>query len=230
MGDNGEDATGSPADPRAEARDAVAAWLARVRERGDPTVVLGPDAVHDARRLTGLLGGDQDDLRSQLLLGWLHFYRFQVLPAGQRKPDLDAAITMLTPCFMSSVDLDQLPAPLLPVLAQEGTPTLGLLMQGLSTADLRLVSTLVDMWRRVLAATPADHPALGGMAVQPGGGPAGAVPPDRRGNRPGRGDRGRARRAGALRRYRARPGHRAVQPRQRAARAVPAVSCRGRPR
>ena len=58
-----------------------------------------------------------------------------------------------------AVDLDQLPSPLLPVLAQEGTPTLGLLMHGLSTADLRLVSTLADMWSRVLAATPADHPA-----------------------------------------------------------------------
>lgn len=159
MGGNGEDATGSPADPRAEAREAVAAWLARVKDRRDPTVVLEPDAARDARRLTELLGGDQDDLHSQLFLGWLHFYRFQVLPSGQRKPDLDAATTMLTPCFMSSIDLDQLPSPLLPVLAQEGTPTLGLLMHGLATADLQLVSTLVDMWRRVLAATPAGHPA-----------------------------------------------------------------------
>ena len=137
-GDRGGYATGLADDPRAALPDAVAAWIAKVYERSDPAAALEPGAVEDARRLAELLGDDRDDLDSRLLLGWLHFYRFQALPPGQGKPDLDAAITMLTPCFMSPVDLDQPPPPLLPVLAQEGTPTLGLLMHGLSTADLRL--------------------------------------------------------------------------------------------
>jgi tetratricopeptide (TPR) repeat protein len=159
VGADGENPASSPTDPRAGARDAVAAWLARVNEQKDPAIVLDPGAARDARRLTELLGDDHDDLHSRLFLGWLHFYRSQVLPQDQATAEVDAAVTMLTPCFMSDMELEHLPPPFLPILAEQGAPTVTLLTLGLSTADLSLVSTLVEMWRRILAATPPDHPA-----------------------------------------------------------------------
>jgi hypothetical protein len=83
--------------------------------------VLGPRALADARRLAGILEDDDGDLQARHALGWLHWYRYQALPQGQDRQDLDAAIAMFTPCFVAGAD--GLPEPLLRVLAERAIPT-----------------------------------------------------------------------------------------------------------
>lgn len=54
-----------------------------------------------------------DSLPTRHLLDWLHWYRCYALPDGDDQHDLQAAVTMLTACFISG--LDDLPEPLLPM-------------------------------------------------------------------------------------------------------------------
>jgi hypothetical protein len=37
------------------------------------------------------------------VLGWLHWYRYYALPAGQDKQDYDAAAELFTQCFVARV-------------------------------------------------------------------------------------------------------------------------------
>jgi hypothetical protein len=69
---------------------------------GDLSLLLDPGMDAHAEHLTRLLGpGEFDDLQDRWLLGWFHWYRYQALPEGQDQPDLLAAITMFTPCFIA---------------------------------------------------------------------------------------------------------------------------------
>ena len=36
------------------------------------------------------------------MLGWLHWYRYYALPAGQDKQDYDAAAELFTQCFVAA--------------------------------------------------------------------------------------------------------------------------------
>ncbi|MCO5999815.1 CHAT domain-containing tetratricopeptide repeat protein [Actinoallomurus rhizosphaericola] len=145
-------------EPRAALQAAVAARLARVEESQDPTPVLEPEAVQDAHRLTSLLSENDSDLQSRYLLGWLHWYRYQALPEGQDQHDLHAAVDLLTHCFAAGVEPEQLPAPLLALLADRAAPIAAALQSTLGRADQVLLSASVELWQRILAATPTDHP------------------------------------------------------------------------
>jgi tetratricopeptide (TPR) repeat protein len=136
---------------------AVQARFERVAVHQDPSLVLEPDAITEARRLSEIVADHDEDLQARSLLGWLHWYRYLALPEGEDGEDLQAAIELLLPCFLSAAG--QLPGPLLPRLAEEAFATATeLLRQALDSADLDLLAFVVDLHQRMLDATPADHP------------------------------------------------------------------------
>ena len=152
-----EHITASQADRRA-ALEAVAARLARVAEQQDLALVLEAEAAQEARGLTELIRDDQADIHSRYLLGWLYWYRYQALPDGQGQSELDSAISMFIPCLLGDIELQNLPEPLLPILADRIIPTARALYEKAQiSADLRLISYAVDIWIRLVTATPGDH-------------------------------------------------------------------------
>jgi tetratricopeptide (TPR) repeat protein len=147
--------------PREQRLAAVAARLEQVAAAQDLSPVLEPGALTEARRLTEILRDDDGDMQTRYVLGWLHWYRYQALPEGQDRQDLNAAIDMFTPCFI--VGVEGLPKPLLPVLAEQAVPVATVIHQEvLGSANRDLIPTDVDLWQRILDATPTDDPDRAG--------------------------------------------------------------------
>ena len=91
---------------REELLSAVQVRLEQVAALRDLSPVLEPSALAEARRLTEILEDDDGDLQARYTLGWLHWYFYQALPQRQDRQDLDAAIAMFTPCFITgSIEL-----------------------------------------------------------------------------------------------------------------------------
>ena len=141
---------------REEYLSAVQARLEQVSAARAPGPVLSPDALAEARQLADVLRDDDGDLQVRYVLGWFHFYRFQALPEGQDSQDLTTALQMFTPCFVG--DVDGLPELLVPLLAQLAADTAtDMLQRAIGSADLRLISATVTLWRRILDAVPESH-------------------------------------------------------------------------
>lgn len=82
--------------------------------------------------------------------------RYTTLADGENDADPDAAVAAFTPCFPAG--FDGLPEPLLPRLAEAAAPRAeGMLPQALVSTDPGLRSSVVDLWQRIVRATPADH-------------------------------------------------------------------------
>ncbi|WP_179436654.1 tetratricopeptide repeat protein [Streptomyces sp. Ag82_O1-15] len=114
--------------------------------------VTGPDALADARRLASVLR--DGDLEATLPLGLLYFARFEV---DHDDADLDQAADLLGPCFVAGVE--DLPSPLVPLLAAEAVRTaIAWYGSGPGAADTPHLTATIDLFRRILAAIPADHP------------------------------------------------------------------------
>jgi len=147
---------------REQARRAVAALLNQVTTEQDLQVVLLAEALARGRRLARLLRDDDEDLESRSLLGWLHWYRYQALPAGQDQQDLATAVELFTPCFLAAGG--GLPEPLLPVLASRAASTAVVLLErALGTADPTLLSAAIQLLERILTVTPASDPDRAAM-------------------------------------------------------------------
>jgi tetratricopeptide (TPR) repeat protein len=115
--------------------------------------VLEPDALSEARQLAESLD-DTGDVQARYLLGWLHWCRYQAL---QRSDDLDVAIGMFAVPFTAGVT--DLPAQLLPVLAEYAAPVaFALLQQALGSADQGLLSAAAELWLQIVSSAPAGHP------------------------------------------------------------------------
>jgi tetratricopeptide (TPR) repeat protein len=154
---------------REERLAAVQARLEQVAATRDLSPVLEPGALIEARRLTQIVEDDDGDLGARHLLGWLHWYRFNALPQGQGRQDLEAAVAMLTPCFIARTTTWRLPEQLLPALAAASVPTAtALLQQALGSPDEDLISAAVDLWRHVLDATPTDEASRAAMLTNLG--------------------------------------------------------------
>lgn len=126
--------------------------LAAVRLRLSRGEVTGPDALADARRLASVLR--DGDLEATLPLGLLYFARFEV---DHDDADLDQAADLLGPCFVAGVE--DLPSPLVPLLAAEAVRTaIAWYGSGPGAADTPHLTATIDLFRRILAAIPADHP------------------------------------------------------------------------
>jgi tetratricopeptide (TPR) repeat protein len=159
MGAGGEQTAQPNESSRADLQAAVQARLERVARQQDLAPVLEPGAAQQAHELAGLLGDDPEDLDSWLMLGWFHWYRYQALPEGQDRPDLDTAIAVLAHCFLGGTGLQELPDVLVPALAIQVVPAARSLLEGaLSSPDLQMISAAVIIWRRIIAAIPEDHP------------------------------------------------------------------------
>ncbi|HEV7934895.1 MAG TPA: CHAT domain-containing protein [Actinomadura sp.] len=140
-----------------EQRTAVRARLDRVVATQERSPVLEPDTLVEVRRLTATLSDDDADPESRYLLGWVHWHRFQALPAGHDREDLAAAVDMFTACLIAGVD--DIPANLLPIVAEQALPAaVALHQQGLATTDLAALSAAVDLWLRILRAAHDDDP------------------------------------------------------------------------
>ncbi|HUY48329.1 MAG TPA: CHAT domain-containing protein [Streptosporangiaceae bacterium] len=126
--------------------------LAAVRARLSRDEVTGPDALADARRLASVLR--DGDLEATLPLGLLYFARFQV---DRDDADLDQATDLLSPCFVAG--LEDLPPPLVPLLAVRSVRTaIAWYGSGPGAADAPHLTATINLFRRILAAVPADYP------------------------------------------------------------------------
>ncbi|MEU9247789.1 CHAT domain-containing protein [Streptomyces sp. NPDC048385] len=126
--------------------------LAAVQVRLARGEVTGPDALADARGLASVLR--DGDLEAAHPLGMLHFARFE---ADHDEADLDQAADLLGPCFVAG--MEDLPALLVPVLAAEAVRTaIAWYGSGPEAADTPHLTATIDLFRRILAAIPADHP------------------------------------------------------------------------
>ncbi|MFF2131679.1 CHAT domain-containing protein [Streptomyces olivochromogenes] len=139
--------------------DKLSAVMARLRlvvETQDPSPVLEPEAVHEARQLAELLDGD-DDLQVPYVLGWFHWYRYQALPTGEDQADLQHAAQAFMVCFVAGIE--DLPEPLLPLLAAGAAPqAIQMLQEAQVSSDPDLLTATVNLWQRIAQFSPADHP------------------------------------------------------------------------
>src|ERR1700722_14615827 len=142
---------------RGELLAAVRARLQRVAAGPDLSPVLEPEAITEARQLAGVLVGDEGDLEVRHLLGWLSWYRFQASTDDENRPALPVVTGLFLPCFLTGAG--ELPAPLLPVLADQATAAAEVWLGPLlGSADPALLGVAVDACQRILNVTPADHP------------------------------------------------------------------------
>jgi tetratricopeptide (TPR) repeat protein len=144
-------------------QEAVRARLDRFAENDDRTAVLEGEAVRQAGQLAELLDNDGASMYSRYLLGWFYWYRYGCQhpdPPGMRAaPDLQAAIEMFMPCYLAGWELEELPKPLLPLLAEEISSAVSRLFeQAFLSTDLRLISVTIDVMRRFLLGAAAENP------------------------------------------------------------------------
>jgi tetratricopeptide (TPR) repeat protein len=149
----------------AKREELLAAVNARIDEAlryEDLSLLLEPDAVAEARELTGTLSHDADDLRARHALGWWHWMRFQVLPKGPDQEDLNGSIGMFTDCFIAGAGIANMPGPLMPYLADNAVGTAEAMLRQLieGAAEPFALHSTADLWRRILDATPPDSPQL----------------------------------------------------------------------
>ncbi|MFJ9610463.1 CHAT domain-containing protein [Kitasatospora sp. NPDC101176] len=141
----------------------AATWarIQRTKETRDPSSVLGPDALRDARRLAAEHG--QGDTEVRYALGWFYwsrsvYGRYLAPPGEQTLADMTAAVEAFAPCF--ALGEDRLPEPLLPALAEAVAPSAVQALRRAQASPGRIECiSAVTMLRSVLAATPADRPA-----------------------------------------------------------------------
>ncbi|NUK01106.1 CHAT domain-containing protein [Streptomyces lunaelactis] len=133
---------------------AVAARVRRFETEDDLSAVLEPEALADARRLTGALR-DSDVGETRTMLGSLYWYRSWALQHEGRSNDeeTEAAVQVLAPCFVAGGI--PLPPLLLPLLAQATVPVaLAMLQQMREEAGPDLCAAVPGLWGRIVEATP----------------------------------------------------------------------------
>ncbi|MFE7272975.1 hypothetical protein [Streptomyces sp. NPDC057623] len=131
-----------------------------IGDSGDPSLALTPGVDALAAELVRTLDGAQgSDTAARHALGWLKWYQFQALPEGRRKEAaLEEALEQLTPAAIT-MGLWELPAPLLPALADRAAPSLiSVLEYAVAGSDPTLLSYVVDHWAHLVNATAQGHP------------------------------------------------------------------------
>ena len=163
---------------RAEALAAVRERLDRTAADQDPRWVLGEQALADAGELAAAceLGGDLD---AAYMLGMFYWFRFEASGPQAGHDDGTVAALFLIPVF--TCDPGRLPAPLRRLYQKPGGPG-GNTDPG-ATADqararysayqgsgqLPLLWEALTLFRAVVTATPAGHPARAGYLSGLGG-------------------------------------------------------------
>ncbi|MEU0163277.1 CHAT domain-containing protein [Streptomyces sp. NPDC006261] len=142
---------------------AVRARLQRIGGAGDFSSAWEPQACRDVQQLTLLLfeagAEDERNMEVRLLLGRLHWYRYQAVieDEDQAGQELRSAVEALGECFAS--DIAGVPEPLLPHLAEAAVPAaVRMLRQVEDSPDPALVEAAEAGWRRIVRATPDGRP------------------------------------------------------------------------
>ncbi|MGP4051861.1 CHAT domain-containing protein [Streptomyces sp. 2A115] len=128
--------------------------LRGVKATGDTSLLWTPEAQADVRALLGLVAAGRQDTEVGYRLGWL------LLLGGPERLD-DSLVETMADGFAGALlaGVDDLPAQFLSGIASAAEPAaIALLKQALSSIDPVLLDTVVEQYRRILAATPAGHP------------------------------------------------------------------------
>jgi tetratricopeptide (TPR) repeat protein len=137
---------------------ALRARLNRKATTGDAALVLAQGALDEAHQLAGMLQDNDDDSEIRYVLGWLHWRRHQLLPDRQHGPDLDAAITMFTRCFIAGAG--EVPDAVRAEFAKQAVPiAVELLQDAIGRKDPKVISVSVELWQYVVDASSANSPS-----------------------------------------------------------------------
>jgi hypothetical protein len=140
-------------------RAAVLARLERATEANIFAPALEPAALDEIRLLGAALAklGQDADPEGTYLLAWLHLYRSQARPAGEKEQDYEEAVQLFEQCFITG--LYDIPVSLLPVVTGRAAATgIKLINEAEVSSDPRIAAAAVGLWRRVVGATADDHP------------------------------------------------------------------------
>lgn len=142
------------------------ARLDRFVQDQDTAAVLSGEAIGEVRALLAGVPDPSSDLEVLRVVGHLHWFRYQVLPAGKDQQDLRAALTFLTPVYFS--DPDRVPGPVRAFLerAAPGQRSSGEVAERLAQHAAELAATghrgalddAIGLLRQAVAACPGNHP------------------------------------------------------------------------
>ncbi|MFI1030987.1 CHAT domain-containing protein [Streptomyces sp. NPDC020951] len=130
--------------------------LRRVRATGDGSPLRTPEAQADLRALHELRSDGRRDAEAGYRLAWLLLLQ----NLQEQEPD-ESVVDAMGDGFADALlaGIDDLPAQFLAGIASIAEPAAtALLRQAQSSSDPALLDTVVDQHRRIVAATPADHP------------------------------------------------------------------------
>ncbi|MEU6635124.1 CHAT domain-containing protein [Streptomyces rochei] len=154
---------------REDLRAALGARVVRAGTAKDASAVLEPAGCDEAERLVRLVeegSDDSGDVETKYVLGWFYYVRVHHVPRSDAERELKTALSFLTPCFVAGKD--HLPEPLLELVAERAVPVALEWLERAQDADAdpALLSTAVDLWRRITRAIPDDHPVHAGCLAQ----------------------------------------------------------------
>ena len=152
---------------RAALLSSVRSQMERFAETQDPSAILSDQALADATTLLETTPDITADLEVAHIVGWLHWCRYLVLPAGSDRQDFDAALTLLTPVWRAVPE--SVPEALRRILedgpdARGDTPGLKadqavMILRKLSLSSQPSdVSAAIDLLRQSLSAAPPADP------------------------------------------------------------------------
>ena len=140
--------------------------LGRFIEEKDTGAILSRDTLREMKALLALTPEPSSDPEVLITVGYLHWFRYQVLPQGEDQQDLRAALTFFAPIYQA--DPEAVPGPLRTFLAEAspGPRTPGTVAEGLAQVAAQLAEAgnpgaldeAVDLLRQAVAATASDHP------------------------------------------------------------------------
>ncbi len=145
----------------AESEHLYRGLLARLQqyvETRDPRPVTEPAALAELLKLGELIGTGWHFPAARLLVAGFHHARFEHLPPGADRADLEQAVTWFTVCFVDPrTDLDQIPRALRPPVAiRAGVHAMQLVDRSRADGDPQAAEAAVDLWERILRALPED--------------------------------------------------------------------------
>jgi len=156
----------------------VGARLERFAADQDPGTVLDPEAIAEVAALLGVVPDPAADLEIAHVAGWLHWTRYQVLPAGEDQEDLTAALALFAPVYQAFPDrvpeqvrafFDEQRHGAAGTLATLHDRAVALLRETLRTGDRTALNDAIDLLRQAVEATPTDHPDRAGRLSNLGG-------------------------------------------------------------
>ncbi|MGW1780026.1 CHAT domain-containing protein [Streptomyces sp. NPDC002143] len=130
--------------------------LRRVRATGDGSPLRTPEAQADLRALHELRSDGRRDAEAGYRLAWLLLFQH----LQEQEPD-ESVVDAMGDGFADALlaGIDDLPAQFLAGIASIAEPAAtDLLRQAQSSSDPALLDTVVEQHRRIVAATPDDHP------------------------------------------------------------------------